>query len=81
MMLYCRITLGTWCHVPPQANVVNGKWISKHKFSADGTLERYKARWVLRGFTQRLSVDFAETFSTVVKPATVRTVLSLALSR
>src|SRR6185295_14807151 len=48
---------------------------------ADGTLERYKARWVLRGFTQRPGIDFAETFSPVVKPATVRTVLSLVLSR
>jgi hypothetical protein len=44
------------------------------------TLERYKARWVLRGFTQRPGVDYDETFSPVVKPATVRTVLSLALA-
>jgi hypothetical protein len=66
---------------PPRANVVTGKWVFKHKFKADGSLERYKARWVLRGFTQRPGVDFAETFSPVVKPATVRTVLSLALSR
>jgi hypothetical protein len=32
------------------ANVVTGKWIFKNKFKADGTLERYKTRWVLRGF-------------------------------
>jgi hypothetical protein len=73
----------TWDLVPrpPQSNVVSGKWVFKHKFKADGTLERYKARWVLRGFTQRPGIDFDETFSPVVKPATVRTVLSLALSR
>jgi histone deacetylase 1/2 len=73
----------TWDLVPRPAgtNVVSGKWIFKHKFNADGTLERYKARWVLRGFTQRPGIDFDETFSPVVKPATVRTVLSLALSR
>jgi hypothetical protein len=73
----------TWDLIPRPAgtNVVSGKWIFKHKFNADGTLERYKARWVLRGFTQRPGIDFAETFSPVVKPATVRTVLSLALSR
>ena len=42
----------TWDLVPrpPGANVVSGKWIFKHKFLADGSLERYKARWVLRGF-------------------------------
>jgi len=73
----------TWDLVPRprHANIVTGKWIFKHKFLADGSLERYKARWVLRGFTRRPGVDFAETFSPVVKPATVRTVLSLALSR
>jgi hypothetical protein len=73
----------TWDLVPRprHANTVTGKWIFKHKFHADGSLERYKARWVLRGFTQRPGIDFAKTFSPVVKPATVRTVLSLALSR
>ena len=65
---------------PARANVVTGKWVFKHKFNADGSLERYKARWVLQGFTQRPGIDFSETFSPVVKPATVRTVLSLALS-
>jgi hypothetical protein len=73
----------TWDLVPrpPRANVVTGKWIFKHKFHVDGTLERYKARWVLSGFTQHPSVDFDETFIPVVKTATVSTVLSLALSR
>jgi hypothetical protein len=73
----------TWDLVPrpPGSNVVTGKWIWTHKRRADGTLERYKARWVLRGFTQRPGIDYDETFSPVVKPATVRTVLSLALER
>ena len=66
---------------PPGGNVVTSKWIWMHKRRADGTLDRYKARWVLRGFTQRPGVDYDETFSPVVKPAIVRTVLSLALSR
>jgi len=73
----------TWDLVPqpPGSNVVTGKWVFKHKFKSEGSLERYKARWVLRGFTQRPGIDFDETFSPVVKPAIVRTVLSLALSR
>ncbi|XP_066373702.1 uncharacterized mitochondrial protein AtMg00810-like [Miscanthus floridulus] len=73
----------TWDLVPrpSRSNVVTGKWVFKHKFKADGSLERYKARWVLRGFTQRPGIDYDETFSPVVKPATVRIVLSLAVSR
>ena len=66
---------------PLGANVGTGKWIFRHKSHADGSLDRYKARWVLRGFTQRPGVDYDETFSPVIKPATVRTVLSLALSQ
>jgi hypothetical protein len=73
----------TWDLVPrpPGTNIVTGKWIWTHKRRADGTLERYKARWVLLGFTQHPGVNYDETFSPVVKPATVRTVLSLTLAR
>jgi hypothetical protein len=34
------------------SNVISGKWIFKHKFNSGGSLEQYKARWVLYGFTQ-----------------------------
>jgi hypothetical protein len=74
---------GTWELVsrPRTSNVVTGKWIFTHKLRANGSFDHYKARWVLRGFTQRPGVDYDETFSPVVKPATVRTVLSIAVSR
>jgi hypothetical protein len=53
----------TWCLVPrpPGANVVTGKWIYKLKFHSDGSLARHKARWVVRGFTQRHRIDYDET--------------------
>jgi histone deacetylase 1/2 len=74
---------GTWTLVPrPQGvNVITGKWLWKHKLHPDGSLERRNARWVVRGNTQRAGVDFHQTFSPVVKPATIRTVLHLAASR
>jgi hypothetical protein len=74
---------GTWRLVPrpPGANVVMGKWIFKHKFHSDGSLARHKARWVVRGFSQCHGIDYDETFSPIVKPATIRIVLSLAASR
>jgi hypothetical protein len=73
----------TWDLIPraPGANVVTGKWIFKHKLKADDSLDRYKARCVLRGSTQRPGVDYDETFSPIVKPTTVWTVLTLAVSR
>ncbi|KAL8157644.1 hypothetical protein AgCh_002375 [Apium graveolens] len=56
-------------------------WLFKHKFKSDGSLERYKARLVCDGRSQQVGVDCGETFSPVVKPATIRTVLSIALSK
>ncbi|GKD45566.1 ribonuclease H-like domain-containing protein [Tanacetum coccineum] len=55
-------------------------WLFKHKFHADGTLSRYKARLVANDSSQQLSVDFDETFNPVAKPTNVRTVLSLVVS-
>lgn len=73
----------TWDLVPrpSHANVVTGKWLYRHKYDADGKLTRYKSRWVARGYSQQEGIDFDETFSPVVKPATIRTVLSIALAR
>ncbi|GJY93428.1 ribonuclease H-like domain-containing protein [Tanacetum coccineum] len=56
-------------------------WLFHHKYLADGTLSRYKARLVANGNTQLKGIDVDETFSPVVKPDTIRTVLSLTTSR
>jgi hypothetical protein len=66
---------------PFGANIITGKWIFHYKFNVDGSLDKYKASWVVYGFTQPSNVDYDETFSPVVKPANVRIVLSLALSQ
>ncbi|KAJ9547690.1 hypothetical protein OSB04_020233 [Centaurea solstitialis] len=73
----------TWELVPrpKDVNVIRCMWIFNHKFNSNGTLERHKARLVVNGRSQQVGVDCHETFSPVVKPATIRTVLTLALSK
>ncbi|XP_071699487.1 uncharacterized mitochondrial protein AtMg00810-like [Rutidosis leptorrhynchoides] len=56
-------------------------WLYKHKYNADGNLSRYKARLVANSRSQQVGIICDETFSPVVKPDTIRTVLSLAVSR
>jgi len=73
----------TWHLVPlPKGkNVIGCKWVYKVKCKADGTVDRYKSRLVAKGFKQRYGIDYEDTFSPVVKAATIRLILSIAVSR
>ncbi|GKB70149.1 ribonuclease H-like domain-containing protein [Tanacetum coccineum] len=53
---------------PMDANIVRCMWLFRHKYLADGTLGRYKARLVANGSTQLEGIDVDEAFSPVVKP-------------
>lgn len=66
---------------PLDAHVKRCMWIFRHKFHANETLARYKARLVINGKCQQVGVDCNETFIPIAKPTTIRIVLSLAVSR
>ena len=70
----------TWSLVSSSSpqNVVGCRWVYKIKRNPNGSVSRYKARLVAKGFHQQAGVNYDETFSPVVKPPTVRIILSLA---
>jgi hypothetical protein len=72
----------TWSFVPPRSakNIVGYKWVFKLKRKAHGSVEHHKARLVAKGFHQHAGLDYDETFSSVIKLTTIRTVLSIANS-
>ncbi|GKC93051.1 ribonuclease H-like domain-containing protein [Tanacetum coccineum] len=65
-------------HLNSHTNVI--VQLVRHKFHANGSLSRYKAQLVANGSSQQLGIDCDETFSPIVKPGTIPTVLSLALT-
>ena len=73
---------GTWslCLRPSHKNVICNKWVFKLKQKPNGTIDRYKAWLVAKGFEQLDGLDYNETFSPVFKPAsTIRLLLALAM--
>ena len=72
----------TWDLVtlPPRKSVVGCKWIYKIKTRSDGSIERYKTRFVVKGFTQEHGIDYEETFAPVARISSVRTLLAIAVA-
>ena len=71
---------GTWETVPRPTdhNIIGSKWVFRLKRKSDGSIDKYKARLVARGFTQVYGTDYFETYSPVAKLSTFCTILALA---
>lgn len=74
------MTNGVWEIVPRPANksVVTSKWLYKIKRAADGSINKFKARFVDRGFSQEEVIDYEETFSPTTRYTMIRSLISLA---
>ena len=53
--------------LPHGKNAVGCKWVFTIKLKANGSIDRYKAKLVAKGFTQTYGIDFQETFAPVAK--------------
>ena len=75
-----RNRTGSLVPCPTNVNVVGCKWIYRVKRKSDDSIERYKARLVMKGYIQEEGINYFETFSPVIKPTMIRLVLSIAIS-
>jgi hypothetical protein len=73
----------TWHLVPLKkgSNFIDSEWVFKIKYKVDGSLDKYKACLVAKGYKKCFGIDYEDTFSPVVKMSTIRLILSIVVSR
>jgi hypothetical protein len=72
----------TWNLVPRPKNkpILKGRWVYKTKLNANNTIQKYKARWVAKGYLQEFGVNYFDTFAGTLKPTAYRLLLILAIN-
>ncbi|KAK6145670.1 hypothetical protein DH2020_022490 [Rehmannia glutinosa] len=73
----------TWelVDLPEGSKPLDYKWIFKKKMKADGTIDKYKARLVIKGYRQKEGLDYFHTYSPVTRITSIRLVLAIAALR
>lgn len=69
-----------WDVVPRLENklVVSSRWLYKVKQATDGSVEKHKARFVARGFSQVEGIEYDETFAPIARCSSIRSMLALS---
>ena len=66
---------------PSHKKSIGVKWVYRTKLNSDGSINKHKARLVVKGYAQMFGVDFSETFAPVTRLDTIRMLLALAAQR
>ncbi|XP_059431574.1 uncharacterized mitochondrial protein AtMg00820-like [Corylus avellana] len=72
--------INTWILVdsPSGSKPIGCKWIFKKKMKYDGSIDKYKVRLVAKGFRQSKGIDYFDTYASVARISSIRTLISLA---
>ena len=73
----------TWelVDLPPGSKPLGYKWIFKRKMKADGSIDKYKARLVIKGYRQKEGLDYFDTYSPVSRITSIRMIIAIAALR
>ncbi len=67
--------------LPKDKKAIGCKWVYKIKDNVDGSMSRYKARLIAKGYAQTYGIDYEETYSPIAKMITVKVIITMATAK